>query len=178
MRNHMANGLTQDQTVPSVVLRTGRAMCGRGHGPGLGLAMAAIMLLAGLIAAVPARAQQANPPAYDPRQTEKRFEDVQSGQGQTARSRLPMPRVSRAEGPADTKPLFVLRRVTVTGATTIPRDRLVTAYQPYVGKKVSQADLNAMATAVGEVYRAAGFHLSRAVIPPQDIQDGTILLNV
>jgi hemolysin activation/secretion protein len=174
MKNHMANGLTHDQSTPSVVLRAGRATSLRGRGPAIGLAIAGLVLLAASIAAAPARAQQ----GYDPRQTEKRFEDQQSGQGSTARSRLPMPRVSRAEARADTKPMFVLRQIAVTGAVAIPRDRLATAYQPYLGKKVSQADLNAIATAVGDVYRAAGFHLSRAIVPPQDIRDGTIRLQV
>ena len=48
---------------------------------------------------------------------------------------------------------------------------MATAYQPYLGKKVSEADLTAMAAAVSDVYRAAGFHLSRAIIPPQDVAD-------
>jgi hemolysin activation/secretion protein len=130
------------------------------------------------IASFPAQAQQANPPGYDPRQTEKRFEDLQSGQGSTTRSRLPMPKLSRSEASADTKPMFVLRHVAFTGAVAIPRERLATAYQPFIGKQVSQADLNAIASAVGDVYRAAGFHLSRAIVPPQDIQDGTIRLQV
>jgi len=176
MKNHMANGFTHDRTVPSVELPEGSVTSTGGRAAGTG--MAGLLLLAALLAALPARAQQANQPAYDPRQTEKRFEDLQSGQGTAAKSRLPMPRVARAEGPADTKPLFVLRRVALTGAVAIPRERLATAYQPYLGKKVSQADLNAMATAVGDVYRAAGFHLSRAIVPPQDIQDGRIRLQV
>lgn len=129
------------------------------------------------LASVPARAQQANQPGYDPRQTEKRFEDQQSGQG-TARPRLPMPKLSRSEGPVDSKPLFVLRHVAVTGAMAIPHDRLATVWQPFLGKKVSQADLAAIATAVGDTYRAAGFHLSRAIIPPQDIKDGRVQVRV
>lgn len=74
--------------------------------------------------------------------------------------------------------MFVLRHVSITGATAIPHDRLVTAYQPYLGKKVSQADLVALAAAVSDVYRAAGFHLSRAIIPPQDVADGRLHLQV
>ncbi len=174
MKNHMANGFTHDLTVSSVQLRkeSGAPIGGRVAG----IAMAVFFLLAAALASVPARAQQANQPGYDPRQTEKRFEDLQSGQGATARP--PMPRLARPEGPADSTPLFVLRHVAVTGAIAIPRERLATAWQPYLGKKVSQADLAAIATAVGDIYRAAGFHLSRAIVPPQDIQDGKIRLKV
>ena len=131
-----------------------------------------------IIACFPAQAQQANQPGYDPRQIEKRFEDQQSGQGSTARPRLPLPQFARPEGQGDSKPLFVLRHVSVSGAVTIPQERLAATYQSYIGKKVSQADLAAIAAAISDVYRAAGFHLSRAIVPPQDIQRGQLHIQV
>ena len=36
----------------------------------------------------------------------------------------------------------------------------------------------AIAATIGDLYRAAGFHLSRAIIPPQDIRDGRVHLQV
>ncbi|UPK01906.1 ShlB/FhaC/HecB family hemolysin secretion/activation protein [Bradyrhizobium sp. 170] len=169
----MARGPTNDRRRVSVHLL--RRICApvawhRFPTAGLGLWI--------IIACFPAQAQQANQPGYDPRQTEKRFEDQQSRQGPTARPRLPMPQFARPEEQGDSKPLFVLRHVSVTGAVAIPRERLVAAYQPYVGKKVSQADLAAIAAAVSDVYRAAGFHLSRAIVPPQDIQSGQLRIQV
>jgi hemolysin activation/secretion protein len=131
-----------------------------------------------LMACLPAQAQQANQPGYDPRQTEKRFEDQQSRQSPARQPRLPAPQFARPEGQGNSKPLFVLRRVSIGGATAIPSDRLATTYQPYIGKRVSEADLIAMAAAVSEIYRAAGFHLSRAIVPPQDIKDGHLRLQV
>jgi hemolysin activation/secretion protein len=130
------------------------------------------------IAGSPAQAQHANQPGYDPRQTERRFDDQQSSQGANGRPRLPLPQFARPEGQGDSKPLFVLKHVSITGAVAIPQDRLVTTYQPYIGKKVSQADLAALAAAVSDVYRAAGFHLSRAIVPPQDIQGGQLRIQV
>lgn len=73
-----------------------------------------------------------------------------------------MPLVSRPEAVADSRPMFVLHGVSVVGAHAIPRDQIITAYQPYLGRKVSQADLAAIAAGVSDLYRAAGFHLSRA----------------
>ena len=81
-------------------------------------------------------------------------------------------------GRADSRPLFVLRKVSLTGARAIPREEIARAYQPYLGKKVSQADLAAIASAISDLYRAAGFHLSRAIVPPQDIQGGHVRLQV
>ena len=89
-----------------------------------------------------------------------------------------MPQFARTAGQGDSKPLFVLQSVSITGAVAIPQSRLVTAYQLYIGKKVSQADLAAISAAVGDIYREAGFHLSRAMIPPQDIQNGQLHLQV
>ncbi|KRQ99665.1 heme utilization protein [Bradyrhizobium jicamae] len=128
--------------------------------------------------AFPAQAQHANQPAYDPKQTERRFEDQQSSQGANGRPRLPSPQFAGAEGQGNSMPLFVLRRVSIRGAVAIPQDRLATAYQSYIGKKVSQADLATMAAAIGDIYRAAGFHLSRAIVPPQDIQSGALRIQV
>src|SRR5450631_733950 len=83
-------------------------------------------------------AQQANQPRFDPRQTEKHFNDLQSGPAQpAARPNLRMPQFARPEATGDGKPLFVLRGVSLTGSRAVPHDRLITAYQPYLGKKVS-----------------------------------------
>ena len=130
------------------------------------------------IVCFPAQAQQANQPGYDPRQTERRFEDQQSVRSSGGRPRLPMPQFARTAGQGASRPLFVLQSVSVTGAVAIPQGLLVTAYQPYIGKKVSQADLAALSAVVGDIYREAGFHLSRAMIPPQDIQNGQLHLQV
>src|SRR6267154_4225614 len=137
-----------------------------------------VLMIVAIASPVPAKAQQASPPGFDPRQTEKRFDASQSGQTPAARSALQMPLLSRPEAPADSKPLVELRRVSLTGARAIPDDQLITTYQPYLGKKVSQADLVAIAGAISDRYRAAGFHLSRAIVPPQDIRDGQVRLEV
>ncbi|HEX9469320.1 MAG TPA: POTRA domain-containing protein [Bradyrhizobium sp.] len=130
------------------------------------------------VSPIPAKAQQANQPGFDPRQTEKRFDDLESGQKQPARSGLHMPVLSRPGTAADTKPLFALRGVSLSGARAISPEQMTRAYQPYLGKKVSQADLVAVAGAITELYRTAGFHLSRAIVPPQDILDGQVRLRV
>lgn len=170
----MANGVAKSQTSPSVELRACAVASVTGHR----FLFAALGFLAADFASLPAQAQQANS-GYDPRQTEKRFETPQqSDSNPAARPRIPAAPFARPEGRGDTKPLFVLHHVFVVGAVAIPRDRLATAYQPYLGKKVSQADLADIASKVSDVYRAAGFHLSRAIVPVQDIQEGRLRLDV
>jgi hemolysin activation/secretion protein len=130
------------------------------------------------VATRPAHAQQANQPGFDPRQTEKYFDDRQSGHERPVQPAPRTPTLARPEATADGKPLFVLHAVSVIGASALPPGQLATSYRPYLGKMVSQADLAAIAQAVSDCYRAAGFHLSRAIIPPQDIADGRVRIQV
>lgn len=141
-------------------------------------------LLVALVLAAPiftgisqAFAQQANQPGFDPRQPEKYFEN-QTEQESLSRPPVTLPAVGRPNTGGDTKPQFVLRGIDVSGAQAIFRDRIAAAYQPYLGKKVSQADLAAIAGAISDLYRADGFHLSRAIVPPQDIADGRVRVQV
>src|SRR5438270_6010219 len=126
----------------------------------------------------PSNAQQANQPGFDPRQTERRFDALESGQTQPTRPGLTLPQLARPAVGADTKPTFHLRAVVLSGGEAIPRAELIGTYQPYLGRKVSQADLAAIAGAISDLYRAAGFHLSRAIVPPQDIADGRVQIRV
>jgi hemolysin activation/secretion protein len=122
-------------------------------------------------------AQQANQPGFDPRQPEKYFEN-QSDQETLSRPPVKLPSVGQPNTGGDTRQQFVLRSINVSGAQAIPHDRIAAVYQPYLGKKVSQADLAAIAGAISDLYRADGFHLSRAIVPPQDIADGRVRIQV
>src|SRR6476661_22563 len=90
----------------------------RNMGPALVVrnCLVTISLWLSSLACFPAHAQSANQPGYDPRQTERRFERQQSSQGANGRPRLPSPQFARPEGQGDTKPLFVLRHVSISGA--------------------------------------------------------------
>ena len=79
---------------------------------------------------------------------------------------------------ADTKPLFQLKAVSVEGASAIADDVIAETYEPYIGRTVSQADLVAITVKIGDRYREAGYHLSRAIVPPQDIKRGRIRIQV
>ena len=133
----------------------------------------------GLFASLgPAQAQQATSSGFDVRQTERRFEAQESAQTPDGGRNVAVPRLNRSETQADPTPLFVLRHVSLTGAHTIAPAQLAITWQTFIGKKVSQADLASIATGIGDIYRAAGFHLSRAMVPPQDIADGTVRIQV
>ncbi|MET4277625.1 MULTISPECIES: POTRA domain-containing protein [unclassified Bradyrhizobium] len=137
-----------------------------------------MVVLAPFFAGVPqAFSQQANQPGFDPRQPEKYFEN-QTERESLSRPPVRLPTVDQPNTGGDTKPQFVLRGINVSGARAVSPDRIAAVYQPYVGKKVSQADLAAIAGAISDLYRADGFHLSRAIVPPQDIADGLLRIRV
>ncbi|TGN88856.1 ShlB/FhaC/HecB family hemolysin secretion/activation protein [Bradyrhizobium yuanmingense] len=140
--------------------------------------LTALVSAAVIFAATPAAfAQQANQPGFDPRQPEKYF-DNQTEQESLGRPPVRLPSVGQPTTGGDTKPQFVLRGVSVGGAHAVSPDRIAAVYQPYVGRKVSQADLAAIAGAISDLYREAGFHLSRAIVPPQDVADGRVRIQV
>ncbi|MBW5435309.1 ShlB/FhaC/HecB family hemolysin secretion/activation protein [Bradyrhizobium canariense] len=139
---------------------------------------AALMLMTPTFTGVSqALAQQANQPGFDPRQPEKYFEN-QAEQDLLRRPTLAAPKVGTPNTGGDTRPQFVLRGIVVTDAHAISPDRIATVYQPYLGKNVSQADLTAIAGAITDIYRQSGLHLSRAIVPPQDIADGLLRIQV
>lgn len=126
----------------------------------------------------PSLAQQASQPGFDPRQAEKYFEN-QTERETLNRPPVKLPTVGPPNTGGDTKPQFILRDVHVSGAHAVAPDRIAAVYRPYLGKKVSQADLAAIAGAISDLYREAGFHLSRAIVPPQDIAaDGRVRIQV
>src|SRR6266567_4315372 len=120
-----------------------------------------------------AQAQSLPQPGFDPRQAERKFDAAQSDQ-RASQPPLRAPRLSFAKSNADPTPLFVLRKVSVNGAHAIAPDVTARAYQAYLGKQVSKADLAEMANAISEAYRVAGFNLSCAIVPPQDVAAGHI----
>jgi hemolysin activation/secretion protein len=140
--------------------------------------LTALVLFAALFAATPAAlAQQANQPGFDPRQPEKYF-DNHSDQESFSRPPLRLSTLGLPNVAGEAKPQFVLRGVDIIGAHAISQDSLAQTYQPFLGKKVSQADLAAIAGAISDLYRANGFHLSRAIVPPQDIAGGRVQIRV
>ncbi|MGQ0684114.1 ShlB/FhaC/HecB family hemolysin secretion/activation protein [Bradyrhizobium sp.] len=139
-----------------------------------GVAFALVLSLFAI--SVSAHAQQT--PGVDVRQLERRFDAQESDQTPDGRRGAAVPRVERSETSADPTPIVVLRNVSLTGARAIPPARLAGAWQPFIGRKVSQADLVRIAADIGEAYRGAGFHLSRAIVPPQDIAGGTVRFEV
>ena len=140
--------------------------------------LAAVCLL---IAAtlLPAGAQQGPAaPRLDPEQIERSFEFQRIERERRERTDVRLPSAPALQTGADTRPLTRLTGVVIEGAKTFDREEFATAYRPYIGRNVSEADLVEIARQISEHYREAGYHLSRAIIPPQDISGGIVRIRI
>lgn len=144
------------------------------HFPGLSLAAGVILIAAGGAAS----AQTLATPeilrgSAAPTQTERRDVDER---------RQPAPVLPGASGSMrqsnDTRALSTLTDISLSGATALPVETIQGALEPYIGRPISHDDLAAMTQTVTELYRSAGYHLSRAVILPQDMARGRLQIAV
>lgn len=69
-------------------------------------------------------------------------------------------------------------RIVVSGNTVVPSATLDAIAVEYLGRAISDDDLQALRKRIDEVYGSAGFRTSRAVIPNQDISTGTLRIEV
>lgn len=73
---------------------------------------------------------------------------------------------------------FVLRGVQVSGATIYPAGTFEGLYANLVGKDVTLAQIYSVAQAITARYRSDGYILSQAVLPAQQIANGTVQIRI
>lgn len=69
---------------------------------------------------------------------------------------------------------FVAGAIRVDGATRLPPSLFAPAIEPYLGRPLAAADLRALAGAVADVARGAGYGLATAWVPPQRVTNGVL----
>ena len=130
----------------------------------------AALAAAALVAAAAPAARAQSPADFLPGpQREGRAPDVEAPEAPPAALQPASP----GAGPG-----FVLRGVAVNGATAIPQAELTPLWAELIGTEVSLATLESLAAAVGAEYRARGYVLSQAALPPQTVEDGVIVIEV
>jgi hemolysin activation/secretion protein len=93
------------------------------------------------------------------------------------RAATPAP-TARAPCDAARETCFVLLGLTVDGVTAYPQRDLAPLYAADLTREVSMADIVRIAQAITDKYRADGYFLSRAVVPPQAEGSGIVRLRV
>ena len=83
-----------------------------------------------------------------------------------------------ADAETSTDIRFTLGAVHIEGATVFTPDTLSRDFEPYLATEVDEPRLNAIARQVTERYREAGYLLSYAVVPKQEVNAGIVRLDV
>ncbi len=139
---------------------------------------AGILILSAAVSSAAIAQQKPRQPSLDPYQTEKNIDALKAERRRAKTSPVQLPKIARPEISTDTRPLFKLTAVSVTGASILSGDLIAGTYRPYIGKTVSKADLATIAVNISDRYRDAGYFLSRAIVPPQDVKGGRIRIRV
>lgn len=87
--------------------------------------------------------------------------------------RLRHPR--RTPAPAPEITAFVLNRVEIAGST-LPPGALAAAYQPFIGRTIDKAGLQAITDALAKVYEKSDVALYSVTVPHQDFAGGLLRL--
>jgi hemolysin activation/secretion protein len=73
---------------------------------------------------------------------------------------------------------FKLTGITIAGATSIPASTFQPLYQGLLGKEVTLGDILDVADKIEAEYRARGYLLVRAFVPPQRVANGVFTIHV
>jgi len=78
----------------------------------------------------------------------------------------------------DTGEKILVKDITVEGATLISQESIESIITQYEGQEISLKTMQKVADLITDEYRKKGFATSRAYIPPQSIQEGTLIIRV
>lgn len=151
------------------------------------LSRGALCLAGALLAAAPALIQaQVLPRAADPGAAQQRqIEEERRLREQERESRTPAKdplRLDVPEAPAAAPGAeavrFVLQEIRFTPSEILSADDLEALAREYRGREISLADLQQLASRINELYRSRGVVTAQAVIPPQDISKGIVIIRL
>lgn len=132
-----------------------------------------LALFAALFLPIGVVAQQPN--FADPGQIEQRFEIEPTPQAQPD-APITMPQGTLAAPPPGAENVsFFLARIGLSGVTAYDPAILTALAEPFVGREVTLAEAFELAAIITAKYRRDGYVLSRAIIPPQEIEDSVII---
>jgi hemolysin activation/secretion protein len=124
-----------------------------------------------------ASAQQSGSGASDPGQVQRRITDSATPAVKTLPKILTAPKLAPAAPPAnDVK--FVLVAVVIEGATVFPPTELGPLYVDFLARQIELKQVETILRRITQKYRDAGYILSIATAPPQDLTQGILIVKV
>lgn len=73
---------------------------------------------------------------------------------------------------------FTLTKLTISGNTVLSDDDIIPLYEDYIGQEITPKTLSEIAAQLTALYRNRGYILSRAYVPPQQIEKGHATIQV
>ena len=80
--------------------------------------------------------------------------------------------------PGAEKIKFLLKKLIIEGNKSLSYDQLLPIFKDKLNKTISVADLQAITKSISASYRKAGYLISVAIIPPQEIVNGAVKIKV
>ena len=116
------------------------------------------------------------PPTLDPSRLQGNLEEAPEIRS-TPQESVPLKRETLTPDNAD-QVTFVYREMRIEGATEFSDDQLLQAWTLTDGETASVADIFRFANAITSMYAEAGYALSFAVVPEQDVENGIVNIRV
>lgn len=73
---------------------------------------------------------------------------------------------------------FELTRLVIQGATVFRKKQFFHLYKNFLGKRISLHHVYQIADAITKKYRNAGYILTKAIVPPQEIKGGLVRIDI
>jgi hemolysin activation/secretion protein len=128
----------------------------------------AAVLLAVVLSAISSASAQVVPPSVQPGRERERFIVPQGPRAQPGAAPTGLP---SSVAPPEAKTTFVvIRGIRITGATVYGQEEFLPLYQELIGRRVPLQAVYDLAQAITAKYGAAGYVLSRAVVPVQELE--------
>lgn len=105
-------------------------------------------------------------------------EELRQEERRPARTRAPIAIGSADAGSSAITADIVAGAIRVEGASALPQSAFARTIENYAGRTLSGLDLEALATEIANVARAAGFGLATAWIPQQRVSNGVLLVEL
>ncbi len=124
-----------------------------------------------------ALAQEPNDSA-DPGQIRRRIEETRPTPVKPQPQPVIVPETPVPEVSAEEEPSFVLTAVVIDGNTVFPAGDLTHLYEDFLVRSITLTEVQEIARRITQKYRDAGYILSQALVPPQEVVGGLLLVRI
>jgi hemolysin activation/secretion protein len=140
------------------------------------LRIRAAILLAIMLAAISAASAQVVPPSVQPGRERERFIVPQAPRAQPGAAPTGLP---SSVAPPEAKTTFlVVRGIRIAGSTVYGQEEFLPLYEELIGRRVPLQAIYDLAQAITAKYGAAGYVLSRAIVPQQELEPSGAIVRI